>query len=367
MFYKPIQLNSGLSSHVNNPAPTLYFDQSKTINRDELLNLGLNSIRVSPLQSIGISQLPEYQDSFFKVIETFPFGPWEIVRIQLDQRSELEKTASAPTDYSSLLQVYEQKPGDSIVDLPLNSAYFLSMTQLASLAIPLGSSRKIHPEQPNNILGTSELDCLSDSVFEIYKFSLYCCLVVRRSKPCKDHFCNLDIIKIGNRILGLRHLSSADRADHEAKHGMIQGCSLNISFGETERGNQNPYHQLHTKAEHEIKDLLFAYEFGIETFIKNSLNEDTNYSFKTRDLIETIGKTHFLVLEYKLGTLIADSHAWGNGHGRFPKMNVAAEKISVLKSPSMTEVNIEESDDYETSLNRLVTLHKTSLINYIRA
>lgn len=391
MFYTPIQVTSGSSFHVNSPAPALSFDQIKTINRDELLSLGLNSRHVSPLQSIGISQLPEYRDSFFifKVIETFPSDTWQIVRKQLHQRSELEKTASI--DYSALLEVYKQNPGNCIPNLAPSTAYFLSPKQLTNLAIPVRSSRPIHPDQPKDFIGTSELDCFSDSFFEVYHLSIFFCLVVRRSKPCKDHsctgdirsignrvlglldpssgdkkeFCTRDIRLIGNRTLGLRHLSSAERASQEALHGMYDGCSLNISFGKAEPGNQNLYEGLHNKTEQEINDLLTDYESGIKEFIKNSLNEDTNYSLNTNDLTETAQKTHFLVVEYEPNTPISDSHSWGRGHGRFSKRNVNAEKISVLKLPR--QVNVGESANYQTLLDHLVTLHITSLINYIRA
>ena len=60
---------------------------------------------------------------------------------------------------------------------------------------------------------------------------------------------------------------------------------------------------------------------------------------------------------------------WGNGLGRFCKMNVGDDKIELLTPlySILKKIAGVKEDDYEKILNLLVALYKKSLLDYLRS
>ncbi|KPK32825.1 MAG: hypothetical protein AMS24_03060 [Chlamydiae bacterium SM23_39] len=244
----------------------------------------------------------------------------------------------------------------------------------------------------NKYTNRSELPCYKGSYFECKFLELDITEIIRRHSVCsKDtfdlnsedfHFCVEDINRIGQKSLGLRHVSSFKNACYEAINGMKDGCSLNISFKKSEGPyNKNRFEDLHKKSKEEIKEQLPEYEKGIINFITNSMKMDLNKKIKRLDypssdrLNEVIDiiknilkKTHFLLLNYKTRAVVTDTGLWSNGLGRVPKRSLEGKNITMLNIPNI-EKNMISNDmlcNSDELFNFLALNYMKSLLKTMR-
>lgn len=190
-----------------------------------------------------------------------------------------------------------------------------------------------------------------------------------------------DIRKLGGsngnaRKIGLRHLSSENHAIYEQKFGMIDGCSLNITFGKTESFD-SPFENLNTKSDTEIEQLLPQYEYGINNFIFDSILDDLNLSENVKtigDFLQAVIKTQFLLIKYSTSFKATDTDVWGEGLGRFPKACVGPNNIIRLpRHPNLENLLNEHRNRYiygkeETRkmIALLVKHYKKQMLDIIR-
>ena len=202
-----------------------------------------------------------------------------------------------------------------------------------------------------------------------------------------SHFIVSDIQTIGNRILGLRHVSSPEHAQYESTNGMLNGCSLNLSFNECEHKMddcEKDFIDLHTKIEfqdpQEIQRRITKYEDAINNFVEQSIHMDLQnpcqpvVGMKIGTFLETINKVRFLVIHYPPYEQPTDCCSYG-GLGRIPKTYVQAENISPLIPLAYNfcqllydnRDEIIESIEVAKEVYRIFTDHyRQSLLNHIR-
>lgn len=200
--------------------------------------------------------------------------------------------------------------------------------------------------------------------------------IVARLMPEDCHFRVADIRAIGERRLGLRHVSSHEIANGESERGVIQGCSLNISFCGAEYGSgQNAFYQFHEYSDEAIERRLPQYESGIDDFINASIwSHDLTIpqdNATLQRILDSAKKTAFLVLNYDLFSP-CDSSSWGKGLGRFPKANVSAENVTLLRTLDVENWDIDEVSrkqyafQFENVMSLLVAHYRKSLLDQIR-
>lgn len=200
--------------------------------------------------------------------------------------------------------------------------------------------------------------------------------IVTRLMPEDCHFRVADIRAIGNRNLGLRHVSSHEIANREKEQGMFLGCSLNISFHAAGDPTRRPKYQgLHLKTDEEIERQLPEYEKAIDEFIFTSIKNfdlDADDKGRLQQVLNSAKKTAFTVIDYRPDAHSCDSRSWGHGMGRFPKMNVRGENITVLRPLDVDNWEISEAGRqqynylFEDSLNFLVAHYRKRLLDHVR-
>ncbi len=158
-----------------------------------------------------------------------------------------------------------------------------------------------------------------------------------------------DIQIIGNAqdVWGLRHVTGEEAAQHEKMEGAPDGCSLNLSFKESERGEYK-FFELHKKIS-TGSQLIKDYQVGIEDFIDNSLDFDFRRSGVLIDLeagitiseiLKRVSVAQFMVVRYPTSSSPSkncDNSLWGKGLGRIPKQWIHSENISLLSPLSSPE------------------------------
>jgi hypothetical protein len=215
--------------------------------------------------------------------------------------------------------------------------------------------------------------------------------------PKESHFSAEDvekitaIEKISQTTLGLRHISSRERAIEESTRGIWGGCSLNISYGEslqvfdytsmTIKPFDFPFKDFNEKIQRadmplRVK-LLDDYEKAIDKFIRTSIQTDLGGSLtldsKVQDQLATAEKTSFVLLKYRIGSEPSDTKfpIYG-GLGRFPKGDKPPKDVVLLP---FVDINVPESErqkkigSYGNCINIenfLVATYRTILIDYLR-
>ena len=204
--------------------------------------------------------------------------------------------------------------------------------------------------------------------------------IIERLTPQDCHFRIADIMAIGKKRLGLRHVSSHKDANVEKERGMRDGCSLNISFCKADTGGYgqaNKYEDLHMKTDEEIAKELPRYEKAIDGFISDSimqfdLNAPEDGGATLQHLLDSAKKTAFMVLKYSKWNRPCDSNSWGEGLGRFPKCSLQGTDITVLKALDVDSWDIQEGSrkQYAYLMNKVVdflVLHyRKGLLDHIR-
>lgn len=206
--------------------------------------------------------------------------------------------------------------------------------------------------------------------------------IVERLMPEDCHFRVADIRAIGNRSLGLRHVSSHECAAKEKEQGMHGGCSLNISFSYALGTYENEYYNFHKETEEEIERRLPQYESAIDTFIYRSILRfdlkapDKDGGGTLQHLLDSAKKTAFMVLNYDqfggLGTPHPKETDCYVGLGRFAADFVSSENVTLLKNLDVdnwdiTDVSRKQYDyQFENVVRLLVAQYRKTLLGHVR-
>lgn len=247
--------------------------------------------------------------------------------------------------------------------------------------------------------GFSSLPCYQDSKFKV-EYTEQGYLVTRlrlennpSAEPLEDifkrvmpencHFKVADIRALGNKNLGLRHISSHEKAQNEKDQGMHQGCSLNISFHVFEIMSPGAkYEGLHNKTDEEIEKLLPEYQQAIDQFIYRSIMDfDLKTDATKEDDMGRLGQflnstkiTAFTIIDYGFNRSPCDVTSWADGMGRFRKTNISGENITILRALDVDSWTISDASKkqyvqnhlFDETLKLLVAHYRKSLLDYIR-
>lgn len=200
--------------------------------------------------------------------------------------------------------------------------------------------------------------------------------LIQRLKPVDTEFKISDIRKIGDRSLGLRHVSNHEVAEREKTYGVFDGCSLNISFGASDSTTcSNKFEGLHNLSDEEIEQKLPEYEEGITAFLNESIRKDlccpSDNGATFQNVLDSVNKTAFMVLEYGCCSP-TDCNIWGNGLGRFPKARVRPENISLVQFVDSQKWDITSQDRLQYAyaidsiIDFLIAHHKHHILKTIR-
>ncbi len=164
--------------------------------------------------------------------------------------------------------------------------------------------------------------------FENPSFTLPC-------EPKESHVTPKDILTIGGKIIGYRHVSSEEHAQYEAINCIRDGCALNISFCDTPSFKHQPaiFFNLDQKIRkgEECSDLIKKYETALTSFIGLSIEMDiTDVNYTYRSAIYTVARTRFMLIARDTPFCTdADDSCYG-GLGRFPNGGTPPEKVILL-------------------------------------
>ncbi len=194
--------------------------------------------------------------------------------------------------------------------------------------------------------------------------------------PPESHFTPGDIVKIGGTLIGLRHVSSEEHAAREAAFGMVNGCSLNISFCEGSGFQSSKFHNLHQKIERgeDCTELVAQYESAITNFIIDSLEMDLEEVTFSTDMLSCLEKARFLIVK-TTHYFASDTHyASYGGLGRFPKETLPKDDIVRLRTLNKEDLSlsirphpIERGDESYTDLLYFIAdQYRGELLRFIR-
>ena len=194
--------------------------------------------------------------------------------------------------------------------------------------------------------------------------------------PPESHFTPSDIVKIGNTLVGLRHVSSEDHAAFEAARGMRDGSSLNISFCGSDGFKSPMFHNLHERVERgeDCTELLAHYERAITNFIIDSLEMDLSDVSSSTDLLACLDKARFLIVKTNQYGATDTSYESYGGLGRFRKESVEKDDIVRLRTLSKEDLPISirphpitrGDESYNDLLHFLAGHYRAELLRYIR-
>ncbi len=198
-----------------------------------------------------------------------------------------------------------------------------------------------------------------------------------------SHFTKDDILRIGDKLVGYRHVSTEEHAQRDATYGLKSSCSLNISFCESEtRPEIAQFTYLNKKIEREENcgDLIKKYEDAITHFISNSIEMDIWRDVEgddatVRNVINTITKTRFMLIATTWYCSADTSFSCYGGLGRFSKESTCSREVTLLNrikredleiSDSLLDVPIKSEEEAKPLLDYLASHYRKELLTYLR-
>ncbi|OGN62824.1 MAG: hypothetical protein A3F09_04500 [Chlamydiae bacterium RIFCSPHIGHO2_12_FULL_49_11] len=194
-----------------------------------------------------------------------------------------------------------------------------------------------------------------------------------KPEPKDSHITWDDVERIGKHLVGLRHVSSEEAALHDKNEGVSNGCSLSISFCDSDGVSQTgvPFKDLDERRG-DSKALL-AYEEAISRFIKGSIKLDAASLCSFQDFINLIQTTHFLVVATGFGKTTDNDQYYGLG--RFAKERIPANKVWLL--PRIEVQDFGECEEqhsthrltytqYKRLMTHLIVLYRKTLLEFLR-
>lgn len=195
-------------------------------------------------------------------------------------------------------------------------------------------------------------------------------------EPADSHVTPQDILRIGNALVGYRHVSTEELAQANARQGIPDGCSLNISFcGDRSPFSTALFERLDEKvaAGENCDQLIQQYENALTGFISQSIQMDLGEQpWTPENIFGTLQHTRFMIV--KTGALSAsDTHAYGK-LGRFPKEYVAPEGVTLLPRVQRGGLGIRErllpqqfpEQQTRSFISYVASFYRRELLRYIR-
>jgi hypothetical protein len=194
-----------------------------------------------------------------------------------------------------------------------------------------------------------------------------------------DHFTIEDmhllagIAKTAQTALGLRHVSTRERAVEESTRGVPGGCSLNLSLANFEGAKLAKLY-----LQRQENGLVEAYEKAVDGFIKTSINMDqSTYGLlinpgvtKVRDFLGLAYKTSFMILKYHSEKKPSDyGHNVYGGLGRFPITYVPPERVvdvPFIDAPIKADKVIETDAEIDSTVNLLISSYRKAILKSLR-
>lgn len=196
-------------------------------------------------------------------------------------------------------------------------------------------------------------------------------------EPADSHVAIQDVIRIGNAMLGYRHVSTEEHAQANAREGINQGCSLNLSFCHCDNFDNAIFQGLHVRVLNgeNCAELIKSYELAITSFIINSIGMDA-WDFLGRDpstfdeLFQTLDQSRFMITRtrWHASTDIGPQRDGYGGLGRLAKENLPQGRITLLRRIQREELGIPQEKNREpiTSPDNLKALSKYLASHYRR-
>lgn len=156
-------------------------------------------------------------------------------------------------------------------------------------------------------------------------------------EPADSHVTRDDILAIGPKLIGYRHVSTEEHAQNDATNGIPDGCALNLSFCNCESEYDTAkFKDLDVRVGRgeDCAALIGEYEQAITEFIAISVGMDLRDEATYNDLLATLSSTRFMLIQPR-GSSSADVTGYG-GLGRWPKSFIPADHVTLLPRLSLS-------------------------------
>ena len=207
-----------------------------------------------------------------------------------------------------------------------------------------------------------------------------------------------DISILASNCLGLRHVSSFERAQDEKLNGTT-GDSLNLSpgccvfpdlkekytveykeFKALMKATTVPIETRERNIKPELKDrFVTQFQRGLKNFISSSIGVDMNTGprpTKVRDLVEVVNRCAFMVIDYKALRGTSDNSVYGQGLGKMGRTESGIQGDQITPVPRITarqlmiiERELDEAISrpiYDKVIGGLTNLYFSAIMQTIR-
>jgi hypothetical protein len=199
------------------------------------------------------------------------------------------------------------------------------------------------------------------------------------AEPPDSHVTKEDVLRIGSALMGYRHVSSEEHAQDNARNGFCFGCSLNISFCDSEQRDDrihSRFKDLHLRVSNgeKCEGVIESYEQGITAFIERCIVMDSGEQTYGA-ILRTLDTTRFMVVGTNHSTARDIYHSNYGNLGRFPAEDVPANRITLLRRIRKEEINLSPQIDLTRSRSAeemsqfrlyIASYYRRELLRFIR-